>query len=219
MNFLNIALITAVLAGAAMLAAIRAAGAFRFHALTRAYGASSLALALVAAGLGAARHEPRLYLIAGVSILLKAVVIPLVLTRAAERAGMNMRLPAFIRPATTYMIVMVLVALVAFAASRSPFAAGADPEYLLIVGVAMVAVGLSMTIMRRDLLSQVMGFLVMENGVAAFSYAVIRDLPFLVELGILMTLTVGVVLMGTLSGRVRGLYGNESTETLRELTD
>ena len=216
---MNIATINIILAGAALASTIRAAGSFRFGTLVRAYAASALCLGLLTVGLGIVRNEPQLFLMATFSIALKAVIIPLIVIRAAERAGMSMRLSSSLRPASTYLVILALVATVTLAATRSPFAAGADPEYLLIVGVAMVIVGFSMMIMRRDLLSQVMGFLVMENGIAAFSFAVIRDLPFLVELGILMTLTAGIVLMGTVSGRVRELYGTENTQALRDLTD
>lgn len=216
---MNIAILNAILAGAALAATVRAAGAFRFYTLVRAYAASALFLGLFVAGLGAARHQSELYGLAAVSIALKAVFIPWLLTRAAERAGMSMRLASSLKPASTYLVILALVAAVTAVMLNSPFAAGAEPGYLLIVGVTLFVVGLSMMIMRRDLLSQVMGFLVLENGIAAFSYAVVRDLPFLVELGVLMTLTAGIVLMGTVSGRVRGLYGTDSTHALRELTD
>ncbi len=216
---MSIALLNAIFAAAALASAVAAAGAFRLRSLVRAYAAAALFLGLLIAGLGAARHEPQLYWLAAASIALKVVIIPLIMIRAAERAGMAMRLSSYLRPASTYLVILALVAGVTFAAIRSPFAAGADPKYLLIIAVAMAAVGFSMMIMRRDLLSQVTGFLVMENGIAAFSIAVVRDLPFLVELGILMTLTISVVLMGTVSKRVRELYGTESTQALRELTD
>ena len=211
--------LNAILAGAALAAAVRAAGSFRFRTLVRAYAASAFCLGLLVAGLGAVRHEPQMYWLAASSVALKAFIIPAVLVRAAERAGMAMRLSSVWRPATTYLAILALIAAVTVAVIRSPFAANADPEYLLFVGVALLIVGFSMMIVRRDLLSQVMGFLIMENGVAAFSFAVVRDLPFLVELGILMTLTFGIVLMGTVSGRVRELYGTENTQAMRDLTD
>ncbi|HTK05033.1 MAG TPA: NADH-quinone oxidoreductase subunit K [Candidatus Eisenbacteria bacterium] len=212
-------LIIAILAVATLAAAIRAAGAFRFYTLVRAYAASALFLGLLVACLGAARHQQELYWLAAIAILIKTVIIPRVIVSAAERTGMSMRLSSSLRPSSTYLMILVIVGIMTAVAVRSPFAAGADPWYLLIVAVVMVVVGFAMMVMRRDLLSQVMGFLVMENGIAAFSFAVIRDLPFLVEVGILMTLTVGIVLMGTVSKRVRELYGTENTQALSELTD
>ncbi|MEY4744060.1 MAG: hypothetical protein RL272_5 [Candidatus Parcubacteria bacterium] len=216
---MSITLLNAILAGATLAAAIRTAGSLRFYTLVRSYAASSLFLGMLVAGLGTVRHQPELYWLAAVAIALKAVVIPKVIIRAAEKAGMSLRLSSSLRPASTYLMILVIIGGMTAVAVRSPFVAGADPEYLLIVAVIMVVVGFAMMVMRRDLLSQVMGFLVMENGIAAFSFAVIRDLPFLVELGILMTLTVGIVLMGTVSRRVRELYGTENTQALRELTD
>ncbi len=211
--------INALLAATALAAAIVAAASFRFPTLVRSYAFSTLCLGLLVVGIGIIRNEPSLYVLALVSVTLKTFIIPALLMRAARRSGMAMRLTAVVRPASTYLILGVLVGVVTFAASRSPFASSADPGYLLTVAVAMFTVGFAMMVMRRDLLSQVMGFLVMENGIAAFSFAVIHDLPFLVELGFLMTLTAGIVLMGTVSSRVRELYGTESTQALRELID
>lgn len=216
---MTISTINAILAGATLVAAIRTAGSFRFYTLVRSYAASALFLGLLVAGLGYARHEKELYLLAAFAIALKVFIIPRVIVRAARRAGMSMRLSSSLRPASTYLAMLVIVGAMTAVAVHSPFAAGADPEYLLIVGVIMVVAGFAMMVMRRDLLSQVMGFLIMENGIAAFSFAVIHDLPFLVELGILMTLTAGIVLMGTVSARVRELYGTENTQAMRELTD
>ncbi len=216
---MHITLVNMILAGATLAAAVRAAGAFRFHTLVRSYAISALSLGLLVVGLGIVRQRPELFALAAASIALKAFIIPRVVVRAAERSGMSMRLSSSLRPASTYLAILGIIAVTGFVALRSPFAAGADPEYLLIIALAMSVVGFAMMVMRRDLLSQVMGFLVMENGIAAFSFAVVRDLPFLVEVAILMTLTVGIVLMGTVSSRVRELYGTENTQALRELID
>lgn len=211
--------INTILAAGALAAAMLAAGTFRLPSLIRAYSLSSMCLGLFIVGLGIARNEPRFFWLAAISLAIKVIVIPWIILRAARGAGMRMRLSSFARPATSYILVTALVAAAALAAARSPFAADADPGYLFVISVAMFAVGFAMMVLRRDLLSQLTGFLVMENGIAAFSFAAVRDLPFLVEIGFLMTLTAGVVLMGTLSGRVRELYGTESTQALRELSD
>ncbi len=216
---MSITLINAMLAGAALTATIRASGAFRLRTLVTSYAISALAIGLFVVGLGMMRNEPHLFWLAAASVILKAGIIPAVIVRAAERAGVAMRLSSSLRPATTYFTTFVLIAAVTFAAFHSPFAAGADPAYFLIVGVSMVAIGFMMLIVRRDLISQVVGFLIMENGVAVFSFAVVRDLPFLVEIGILTTLTLGIVLMGTVSKHVHELYGTENTQAMRDLID
>lgn len=211
--------INAVFAGMALAAAFLASGSFRLPTLLRMYAASSLCLGLFIFGLGIVHGDAYFFLLAAISIALKTFIIPRVILRTARRTGMSMRLTSSLRPATTYLTVAALVIAVAYATASSPFAVDADPQYLLIAAMAMISIGFAMMIMRRDLLSQIAGFLIMENGIAAFSFATVRNLPFLVELGILMTLTAGVVLMGMISSSVRELYGTESTQALRELTD
>ena len=125
---MHITLINAILAGATLATSIRAAGALRFHTLVRSYAASALFLGLFVAGLAFERNAPELYLLAATAIALKALIIPAVITRAADRAGMSMRLSSTLRPAPTYIVITVLITVVTAMALRSPFAAGADPE-------------------------------------------------------------------------------------------
>jgi hydrogenase-4 component E len=216
---MNITLLNTMFAGAALMMAIHAVGSLRLRTLVRSFAISSFFLALLIAGIGYAHGNEHLYLIAAANVGFKVVLIPLLVVNAARASGASERLRAYLRPATTYFIILGILAFVLVGVQRSPFFAHADPGYLLYLAVTLVLMGLVMMIARRDVLSQMMGFLVMENGIATFSYATVSSLPILIELGIFVTVTVGVLLMSFLSSHVRQLYGTEDTDRLRELTD
>jgi ABC-2 type transport system permease protein len=79
--------------------------------------------------------------------------------------------------------------------------------------------GFLLLIVRRDLYSQIIGFLTLENGISAFAVVALGGVPFLMEMGIFAVIASGVVLMAILSGQVHALYATHDTDTLRELTD
>jgi len=90
---------------------------------------------------------------------------------------------------------------------------------LLFVALALILLGFLVLIVRRDLYSQIIGFLTIENGIAAFAVVAIGGAPFLMEMGIFAVIAGGVVLMAILSGQVHALYRSHDTDTLRDLID
>ena len=79
--------------------------------------------------------------------------------------------------------------------------------------------GFAMMILRKDVLSQLLGFLVLENGIAAFSLSALGGIPVAIEFGVYSAVLIGAILMATLSGRVQQLFGTHDTSRLSELTD
>ena len=92
------------------------------------------------------------------------------------------------------------------------------PE-LLPISVGVVFVGMVMMILRKDLISQMVGFLVLENGIAAFSLSALGGVPVAIEFGVYSAVLIGAILMATLSHRVQELFGIHDTSHLSELTD
>ncbi|MBI4433896.1 hypothetical protein HY632_03915 [Candidatus Uhrbacteria bacterium] len=216
---MNLPLLNAGLAGTMLLTSMLAVASFRFRTLVRYFAISSLFLAALIAGIGYVHENEHLYPIALANVCFKVILIPMLILRAARASGASERLRSYLRPASTYFVLLGILAFVFVAVRRSPFFGHVDPGYLLSLAVALVLMGLFMMIARRDVLSQMLGFLIMENGIAMFSYATVSSLPILIELGIFVTVTVGALLMSFLSKHVRQLYGTEDTDMLRELTD
>lgn len=216
---MNIALLNAAFAGACLMVTMLTVVSLRLRTMVRYFALSSLFLSLLIAGIGFAQESEHLYSIAAANFFFKTLIIPWLIVMAARRSSASGRLRAYLRPASTLFILLVVFAFVFAGVQRSPFFTTTDPGYLLHLAVSLVLIGFFMMIIRRDILSQIVGFLVMENGIAMFSYATVNSLPVLIELGIFATVTVGVLLMSILSHHVRLLYGTEDTDMLRELVD
>ncbi|MBI2483521.1 hypothetical protein HYV74_05090 [Candidatus Uhrbacteria bacterium] len=216
---MNLPLVNAGIAGVVLMTSMMAVATFRFRTLVRYFAISSFLLAVLIAGIGYVHANAHLYPIALANVCFKVILIPLLLLRAARASGASERLRSYLRPASTYAVLLGILVFVFVGIRRSPFFGLVDPGYLLYLAVSLVLMGFFMMIARRDVLSQILGFLIMENGIAMFSYATVSSLPILIELGIFVTVTVGALLMSFLSKHVQQLYGTEDTDMLRELTD
>lgn len=77
--------------------------------------------------------------------------------------------------------------------------------------------GLFLVIARRTAVNQVLGYLVLENGIYAFSLAMVRDVPFLVEIGVLMDMFVAVFVMGIAIYRINSEFDHIDSDRLTKL--
>lgn len=213
----------AIAGGAALFFVVLLFGKFRLPALLRYYALSSLCIAALAwvlrsasEGVAGAEH---MWIIALGTLIVKVCFIPWVIAFAAKRAKALMRLQTYIRPAPSYFVAIGILVLTLVIAVRTPLVFNVQLDALLYVSLSMVLLGLGFMIMRRDLFSQIVGFLVLENGISIFGMVTVGSIPLLIELGLFNIIVISAVLMAMLSTRVQELYGSEDTEKLRELID
>jgi len=183
----------------------------RLPAIIRYFAASSLCLAGLTVTASLIRGDAHGVYGALGTLAFKVIFIPAILAYAAQRAHVSMQLKFYLRPAATYFVVALILGSTYLVASR--FAA------VPFVPIALVLLGLSYMIMRKDLYSQIIGFMVMENGVAAYGVITVGGIPLLIEIGIFLTVTAGALVMTVLSRHVQEMYASGDTERLTELTE
>ena len=195
----------------------------RLPSLLRSYAFSSVALGGLALSLAVEKRAIHLIIVATVVVAVKAFLVPFVIKRMAERSGASMRLSSSLRPSASWFVGGLVFGFGVFLALQSPLLLGGEtsssmPE-LLPISVGVVFVGMVMMILRKDLISQMVGFLVLENGIAAFSLSALGGVPVAIEFGVYSAVLIGAILMATLSHRVQELFGIHDTSHLSELTD
>lgn len=215
----SLELFHSLFAGGLLFAGVLTAMTLRFQLMVRLYATASLCLAALTVGLAIEHNTSHLLLAAFATVLIKVILIPSIISRMAKRVGASMRLVSTIRPTTTLFLIVAVLCLVLFNIRQSSFFETVQPSYVLYISVSMLLIGFLMMILRRDIYSEIIGFLTLENGIALFSIATIGSGPALVEIGIFSVILIGAVLMTLLSRRVCELYGTEDTDTLRELID
>ncbi len=135
--------------------------------------------------------------IMAVAILaIKGLLFPRMITRVLHATHVRREVEPYI--GFTASVLIGLLALVAafWLGSRLPLPAELASSRIVGMAIFHILVGLVMIASRRKALTQVLGYLLMENGIYAFGVAVARDQPFLVEMGVLLDVFVAVFVMG-----------------------
>ncbi|KPC88330.1 hypothetical protein G3260_000035 [Streptomyces albus] len=87
------------------------------------------------------------------------------------------------------------------------------------VGVAVVLIGFFVLVTRRRALAQVVGFLLLDNGITATAFLAASGVPLIVELGVSFDVLLAVLVLQVLTVRVREAFGTTDIDDLRELHD
>lgn len=193
----------------------------RLPSLLRSYAFSSIALGGLALALAIETKALHLIPVAVAVVAVKALLVPFVIKQMAERSRASLRLVSALRPSASWFVAGIVFAFGIYLALRSPLLLGAEDQLseLLPISVGVILVGMVMMILRKDLLSQMVGFLVLENGIAAFSLSALGGIPVAIEFGVYSAVLIGAILMATLSRRVQELFGTHDSSHLTDLTD
>ena len=181
--------------------------------------AQGVLLAGLATLLGTQVGGVELYAVAAAILLLKAGVLPAVLRRAlSDRRAARETQPLVNVPAS--LLAAAVLTLVAYGVSRPLVELDPTPAaHAAPVGIAMVLLGFFVLVTRRRALSQVAGFLLLDNGIAATAFLVTAGVPLIVELAVSMDLLLVVLVLQVLTVRLQAEFGDVDIDELRGLRD
>ena len=164
---------------------------------------------------------PRAQLLAtaAVSVAVKFVLLPALLAMAMRRAGVRRELEPFVGYSASVAILLALIAAVFLACGKFPFAPAAVSALAMPVALATMGSGLFMIVARRKALTQVVGFLMFENGIAVFGAGMMLEYGLLVELGILLDVLVLVFIMGIGIFHISREFSHIDADRLNRLGD
>lgn len=158
-------------------------------------------------------------LLVGSTVVLKGFVIPKLLVHAMREANIQHE----VKPVVDYMSSLVLGAVgtgLALVFSYSlPLAEEHRHMLLVPASLATVWAGFLMLTTRKKAIMQVLGYLVLENGIFLFGLLLLEAVPLLVEAGILLDLFTGVFVMGIIVHHISREFASTSTEHLSELRE
>lgn len=187
------------------------------RAQVRLYALQSLAVSVLAAVVAGGRDEPELYALAAVSFALKAVIVPAVILRLMRSSSAEIAGSGALGVANEVMLAIVVAALGFFVVGALDIHSEVLPSTALSLSFAVVLVAFVLMILRRDVVSQAVGFFSLENGVSLASLVVAAGLPLILEVAFLFDLLVAVVVFGVLMRLHHGRTRSLSTETLTRL--
>jgi len=162
-------------------------------------------------------QRPAAWALAAVIIGLKGLVFPGLLRRAVRESGARREVEPYVGYLASVLIGLGFIAVSFRIAAALPPAPDGVSSLLMPLALSATLTGLFITISRRKAVSQVLGYLVMENGIYAFGLALVPELPLLIELGTLMDVFVGVFVMGIAMYHINREFDHLDADALRAL--
>jgi hydrogenase-4 component E len=166
----------------------------------------------VLAGVGATvAHRgmvPELYVVAGLILVLKGLVVPRILRRMAARFPAQQELRPLVNTEVSLLISGVL-AVAAYEVSRPVVAVVSLPTRGgLPLALALILVSLFVIVSRRNAITQIVAFLMLENGIALLALLGAYGVPLVVELGVFLDALLGVLVMQVLVYRIHQTFAS-----------
>jgi hydrogenase-4 component E len=164
----------------------------------RLYAFQSLVVTGLALYVAASKHIDELFVLAGLSLLLKVFIVPSLMLRLLRDADTDLAGSSVVGTASAILIALVVAAFGFFAVGSLRVNSASLPTSSLAIACAIVLVAFVLIILRSDVVSQAIGFFSLENGVSVASLVVASGLPLIVDIAFLFDLLVAVVVFGVI---------------------
>jgi hydrogenase-4 component E len=183
----------------------------------RLYALQSLAVSGLSVLVAATRHVDALYVLAGLSFVLKVLVVPGIMLGLLRDSRVDLVVSHRLGVASMVLLAVVAAAFGFFVVGSLPVHSKTLPAPSLGLAGAVILVAFLLVILRSDVVSQAVGFFSLENGVSVASVVLAAGLPLILEIAFLFDLMVAVVVFGVLIRVHHGRAQTLSTEALDRL--
>jgi hydrogenase-4 component E len=159
----------------------------------------------------------RLLALSIMSIGLKGFVFPFLLLRSIREAEVRREVEPFVGYVTSIVGGLLMLAVSMWISGRIPAPSEGISSFQIPVALSTIFAGLFLVVSRRKALNQVIGYLVFENGIYMFGITAVGEIPFLVELGVLLDVFVAVFVMGIAMNHINREFDHIDADQLRSL--
>lgn len=189
----------------------------RITALISAFRLQSFLLFLVTFYSGMRLQNVELCIIAAMLFLLKVILIPVFLRRIMKRINIEERVGLLVNPLLSLLIALLLTYLAYKFSGIILAGSGNALSSNFVVSLAVTMFGVFIMTCRTKAISQIIGLLVMENGLFILAATVSEGMPFFVEVAIFFDVFICVVILGIFVYRINRLFTHIDVNKLREL--
>ena len=205
-------------AGAFLLTAVLIVWRRELRAIVALLAWQGVALAVIPLTEGIFHHDAALITVGVVVLLLRAVALPLLLVRAVGTEAGERRESTPLVNTTTSLLITAGLTVLAYAVTRPIIALDPSPATRAVpAAFAVILIAVFVMVSRRRAVSQAVGFMMLDNGIAATAFLITAGVPLIVELGASLDVMFAVLVLGLLTGHMRSTFGGTDLDQLREL--
>ena len=202
-----------LLAGSLVLVSFMLLYQDRLSALLNIFALQAFLLSLSVAWQALTQNAPHLFVTAMIALLFKAIIIPVALRRIVQRLGIHREIETVVGIGLTMLAGMGLVALSMVVMLR--VTATADPlaREDLAFALSVVLLGLLIMVTRRNAVSQIVGFMSLENGLV-LAAAGAKGMPLVVEISVAFSILIAFIVIGIFLFRIRERFDTVDIQAL-----
>jgi hydrogenase-4 component E len=206
------------LAGTLVLVSLMLLYQDRLSALLNLFAFQAVVLALSVSWQAWVQGAPHLYLTAAIALIVKAIIIPVALHRMIRRLGIHREVETALNTGTTMLAGLALVALSIVVVLRVTADASMLAREDLAFALSVVLLGLLMMVTRRNAVSQVVGFMSLENGLILAATGA-KGMPLVVEISVAFSVLVAFIVIGIFLFRIRERFDTVDLQALDEVRE
>ena len=211
--WLDAALILIVLLGLFII------GSNRLGTIIQIFGLQSFILGIVPFLMYFGEIEIHVIIVSLVAIVLKGFLMPYFLFWAVRHVTIRSEVNPIIGFGTTLFLSGLLIAGSFLLSSRLTFPERTISDMIIPTSFSIIMMGFLLLVSRAKAINQVVGYLVMENGIFLFALLLLKKTPLLVEMGILLDIFVGALVMGIVINHISEEFDHTDTSHLTVLKD
>jgi len=207
------------LVAALLLVNLVALGSSRIGTVVRAVALQGVLLGALTVAAHGGAAAGTVVALAAASALIKGWLIPKILFRALRQVAIQREVEPSLGLVPSLLLGAFTTLLAVAASGALPFAEERLAPLLVPASFATIAAGFILLTSRRKAISQVLGYLVLENGIFIFGLLLVQATPFLVEAGILLDLFVGIFVLTIIIHHINREFSSLDTRRLSLLKD
>lgn len=194
-----------------ILSAILMCGFRRIKLILKGFVAQAICLSLICFSLGFTTGEIHYYFIGLLTIIVKVVLIPYIVSKSTGELKVKRELSPIISPVNSYLIT-IAATLISFSLLKDM-----DNPYLKCSIIVMTS-GVILMMGRKKAINQMLGFLTLENGFVIFELSMIK-IPLLIEIAIILEVLVIALIMGIMIFYINRTFDSINTDYLSNLKE
>jgi hydrogenase-4 component E len=191
-------------------------GSTRLYSCVRAFGIQSFLLACVAGVVAFSTGKIDIYIVAILTLAIKSMLIPYIFIYIIREIKVKREIALYVGISPSLIIGGILV-VISYYLIRSISVITELSSFALSASMSLVSIGLFIMISRKKAIMQMLGILIMENGLFLGAISLTNGMPLLVELGIFFDVLIGVLIMGIIIFRINKTFETIDTDMLKTL--
>jgi hydrogenase-4 component E len=191
----------------------------RLNLSIKIYQLQSVFLSMSILFIGIVSSEFELYISSFLNFLIKVILIPFFLFKVVEKIKLDREVSMYLNITNSLLFSILIVIFAFYISNKIDITGEVIAKQIFPLSLGIIFIGIFIMISRKKALSQIIGFLTMENGILLAGTSLTKGMPMIVEIGVFFDVFVGVLMAGVLIFQIKTTVESIDTSRLSDLKE